>query len=113
MRKMVVLLCLGLAVAGCGDRFKIGKRGDTFDGQVFRGAAKSDRKDLQSFVATVRPVSASFDGAVQAAVHQGVKHCIEYYGTSDIDWTVGPDTPREALVIDNDSLTFTGTCRDF
>lgn len=112
MRKVILLVCLGVALAGCGERFKLTKKGDTFDGQFFRGSAKADRNDRQNFVASVRPVSASFDGAVQAAAHQGVKHCIEYYGTSEIEWTIGPDTPRDALVIENDTLTFLGKCRD-
>lgn len=116
MRRFGLLVCAALALSGCGERFKLIQRGDVFDGQRFRGSAKTDRQDRQDrqmFVATVRPVSASFEGAVQAATHQGTKHCIEYYGTSEIDWEIGPDTPREALVIDNDTLTFMGTCRDF
>ncbi len=83
-----------------------------FDGQAFRGkAAAVSKDDRRVFTATVSPVSASIDGAVEAARYEGMKYCIENYGTSDILWTIGPDTPRESLVIDRDALTFQGSCR--
>ncbi len=104
------IVCLGLA--GC-DKLGFGRDAPTFDGQYFRGSAKvTDRKDRQQFTATVRQVSKSLDGAVAAAEHEGVKHCIRYFGTSEIDWEVGPDTPREALPVSNDTLTFRGRCID-
>ena len=52
------------------------------------------------------------DGAIQAAEYQAVKHCIHLYGTSDIDWEVGPDTPKDQLSITSDSLTLSGRCKD-
>lgn len=84
-----------------------------FDGVEFRGAAKSDaRTDPRVFVATARPVSASFEGAVQAAAYEGTKHCLKFYGTSDIVWEVGPDTPRDSLAIRDDTVSFRGACVD-
>ncbi|CUH80297.1 hypothetical protein [Tropicibacter naphthalenivorans] len=113
MLRIAIMVALALSVTGCS---KIGiKRapGVLFDGQKFRASAKSTtRSDRQHFVASVKGVSKSFDGAVEAAEYQGTRHCLKYYGTSDIDWDVGPDTPREALVVDNDTLTFLGMCRD-
>lgn len=118
MGKWVLIAVLGLAmtsVSGC-SRLGIGKiKRDvtTFDGQRFRGAARATTgKEPIHFVSTVRGASKSLDGARAAAEHQGIKHCIKHYGTSDIDWEVGPDTPPQALGLENDTVTFMGTCRD-
>ena len=116
MMRIVILGSLVLTLSACssglGDRFGFGKGSEFFDGQRYTGSAKADRSDRSHFVASVKPVSASFDGAIEAARYEGVQHCIKYYGTSDIAWDVGPDTPREALVIEKDTLTFMGTCQE-
>ncbi len=114
--RLIVITGLVLSTAACsgglGNRFGFGKDKEFFDGQRYQGSAKSDRSDRHQFVASVRPVSASFDGAIEAARYEGVKHCIKYFGTSDIIWSVGPDTPRDALVIEKDTLSFAGTCEE-
>ncbi|MGH1413319.1 MAG: hypothetical protein ACRBB0_07480 [Pelagimonas sp.] len=113
MGRFAIFLMMGLAMAGCS---KLGMlstgKNPSFDGQQFRGGAKANRSDRQHFVATVKPVSKSLEGAIGAAEHQGIRHCIEYFGTSEIDWEVGPQTDPDALVVENDTLTFMGTCRD-
>ena len=40
----------------------------------------------------VNGVSASLDGAREAGRHEGTKFCIDAFGTSKINWKVGPDT---------------------
>ncbi|WP_136441446.1 hypothetical protein [Pacificoceanicola onchidii] len=115
MIRVVLLSALALSAAGCSsinDRFGFGQNPEVFDGQRYRTAAKSERGNRASFVATARPVSASLDGAIEAARYESIQHCIRYFGTSDIDWASGPDTPREALQIEDDTLTFVGTCLD-
>lgn len=117
MLRIAIIAVLAVSVAGVSGCAKLGigkNRSEiTFDGHAFRGHAKGDRgKEPVHFVATVRGVSKSMDGAVQAAEYQGIRHCLAHYGTSSIDWDVGPDTPRDALVTENDTLTFMGTCRD-
>ena len=116
MTRILTLVLVLATVAGCGRLGLGGKassRLDVFDGQIYRGTARAEsRSDRQAFAASVRPVSRSFDGAVLAAEYQGIRHCIRYFGTSDIDWIVGPDTPREALRVADDTLTFTGRCVD-
>ncbi|KUF09082.1 hypothetical protein [Pseudoponticoccus marisrubri] len=116
MRALAVLALVALALPGC-DRvrnaFDFGSSADpVFDGERYRGQARSEARNRQSFIASASPVSNSLEGAVLAAEHEGIKHCIQYYGTSDIDWEVGPDTPRDALRIDGDTLTLVGTCKD-
>lgn len=115
MGRLAILVLLGLSVSGCSNFGLFAQKSDpTFDGYRFGGKAKAqtEKTERQHFVATVKPVSKSFDGAREAAEHKGIRHCIEYFGTSDIDWEVGPNTDPSALVVDNDSLTYMGTCRD-
>jgi hypothetical protein len=81
-----------------------------FDGQRYRGAVKSDRKNRQDFTVTINQVSKSIEGAIGSAEYKATQHCIQYYGTSDIIWTVGPDSTPLPVV--NDTLTLRGSCRD-
>ena len=115
MIRIITALCLVAAVSACGavgGGGGGGLRGDTveIDGVQFRGNADSSRESRQRFVASVGGASESLEGAVEAARLQGIRHCIEFFGTSDIAWDVGPDTPRDALIVENDTLTFVGTC---
>ncbi|SMX28545.1 hypothetical protein TRP8649_02670 [Pelagimonas phthalicica] len=112
MGRIAVLLMVAVAVTGC-SKLGFARASDpVFDGERFRGGVKAARSDRQHFVATVRNVSKSKAGAIEAAEHEGIRHCIEYFGTSDIDWEVGPETNPDALVVENDTLTFMGSCRD-
>ena len=107
--RTVILTVLGLALlAGCSrDDDRI-----LFDGQAFRGKAKHiERDDRRSFTATVSPVSASVDGAREAGRFEGVKYCIQQYGTSRIAWATGPDDDPQTWSIDRDTVTFTGRCK--
>ena len=114
MIRIITALSLVAAVAACGavGGGGVGQRGNTveIDGVQFRGNADSSRESRQRFVASVGGASESLEGAVEAARLQGIRHCIEFFGTSDIAWDVGPDTPRDALIVENDTLTFVGTC---
>ncbi|WP_425098432.1 hypothetical protein [Tropicibacter sp. S64] len=115
MKRVILLGVLALSLAGCGglrDKFGFGANPEIFDGQRFNGGVRSERGNRVNFVATARPVSKSFTGAIEAARYEGIQHCIKFYGTSDIDWQEGPDAPREAMRVENDTLTFRGTCLD-
>lgn len=112
MKRALFLLVLSTVLAGCG------KGGDglfhrdspTFDGKRFGGSVKAARGNRQSFVVTINGVSRSPEGAVAAAEYKATQHCIQFFGTSDVDWQIGPDA--SPLPVSNDSLTFRGTCRD-
>ncbi|MFZ5963895.1 hypothetical protein ACOXXX_13155 [Thalassococcus sp. BH17M4-6] len=106
MRLIVLMICGAAMVAGCSK----GPNHVAFDGVYYRAKVKAPRNDRANFVATIKPVSKGLNGARAAGAYEGVKHCIEYYGTSDIEWAVGPDTAPEALPVTNDTLTFRGTC---
>ena len=107
--KMVFLsaaIVAGVVVAGCTDS----KNRIPFDGQYFR--TKVSKVDGQREVSTVRirDVARSLDGAREAGRHAGNAYCIENFGSSEIAWSVGPDTPPEELRIEDNTLTFAGIC---
>lgn len=109
--KIGMVLLLATLLVGCGGQSS-GGQGPRFDGQTFRGSAKPVQGDRAEFVATARQPSKSITGATQAAAYQGKQYCINTFGTSDIDWIVGPDTPTSQLPVSESSLTLTGRCRD-
>jgi len=71
-----------------------------------------DREDRHAFVATVRNPEKSVKGALEAAGHQGVRFCIETYGTSDIDWEVAPTSDPADFEGVTGELSLRGRCRD-
>ncbi len=105
--KQIVLLCVTASLlAGCTSR----DDRIAFDGKFFRTKlSKVDgRRDV--FTLTVRNASQSINGAREAARYEATVYCVNTYGSSDITWVVGPDTPAENLRLVGDSLTFQGSC---
>ncbi len=84
-----------------------------FDGKAFRAKAKPvDKKASPTeFTVVVNGVSASLDGAREAGRYEGIKFCIANFGSSRIDWKVGPDTEPQNLRVADDKLTFAGNCQ--
>ena len=104
----LMLIAILLLAACSGER-----RADRipFDGQFFRTDAKKLNKDRLDFVVTVRPVSASVNGALAAGLHEGTRYCIGNFGSSDIRWANGPEADDNTLQISNDRLVLQGTCK--
>ena len=82
-----------------------------FDGQYFRTDSKKLDQQRKNFEVTVRPVSASLNGALEAGLHEGTRYCIGNFGTSDIRWVTGPESENGAVPISNDRLVLQGTCK--
>lgn len=100
--------CVAVLVAGCNrpeDRV-------TFGGYYFRtDASPIDKKNtLRDFTVSIRNVEQSLDGARAAGGYEGTRYCIKNFGTSRIDWTVGPATDPQNLRITDGRLSFQGTC---
>ncbi len=112
MQRALCLMVISAALAGCGGGGKglFHRDVPTFDGQRFGGSVKAARGNRQTFVVTINGVSRSPEGAIAAAEYKATQHCIQYFGTSDVDWQVGPET--RPLPVSGDALTFRGTCRD-
>lgn len=106
MQKPVLALLAVAALAACESR----EDRVLFDGIYFRSkAAKIDKDQPQSFTVTVNGFSQSADGAREAGRYEGTKYCIANYGTSNIEWSQGPDD--EQLAVDGDKLVLAGTCK--
>jgi hypothetical protein len=105
--KFVVSLCTVVALLGActpkEDRI-------AFDGKYFRTKVSKVDGQRDVFTLLVRNASQSIEGAREAARYEGTVYCVNLYGSSDITWVVGPDTPAENLRLNGDSLTFSGSC---
>lgn len=108
MKILSVFLAALLCLTACTDQ----RKRPAFDGQFFRASAKKDGDDRADFIASVRPVSASLAGALEAGRFEGTRYCIENYGTSDILWEIGPDQDPETVVVDGDGLVLKGRCNE-
>ncbi|WP_238367086.1 hypothetical protein [Mesobacterium pallidum] len=107
LRKYTGLGALLALVAACGQS---PDARPSFDGKYFRARVSAERDVRQNFFVTVQPVSASLDGAREAARYEAVKYCIKRYGSSDILWSAGPDETPTGYAIDGDAATFRGAC---
>lgn len=107
-----IILAGSLLLTACGTASSSATR-VAFDGIFFRANAKHvDKKATPTdFTVTVNGVSQSLDGAVEAGRYEGIKFCIENFGSSRIAWKVGPDTEPQNLRVENDKLTFAGSCQ--
>ncbi len=107
-----LVLTAATLLAACGEAPSSANR-VAFDGKFFRASAKHVNKKAtpSEFTVTVNGVSASLDGAREAGRYEATKFCIRNFGSSRIDWKVGPDTEPQNLRIENDKLTFAGTCQ--
>lgn len=109
MIRTAIISALSCAVlAGCSDP----SDAVLFDGQQFAGSLKADEADKRSFTASVSPVSASLEGAREAARYEGTTYCVRNYGRSDIDWAASPEAETIALNIVEDTLTVQGRCAE-
>ena len=81
-----------------------------FDGKYFRTKLSKVDGQRDVFTLRVRNASQSINGAREAARYEATVYCVTNYGSSDIKWVVGPDTPPENLRLVDDALTFQGAC---
>lgn len=108
---LVVAICVVALAAGC-NRVKKEDR-ILFDGFYFptKASAVDKKATLSHFDVQVKDASASIDGAREAGRYAGTRYCIEKYGTSDIVWSLGPDSDPSQLRVVDGSLNLRGTCQ--
>ncbi|MFP4273940.1 MAG: hypothetical protein ACLFRU_02860 [Paracoccaceae bacterium] len=106
--RLVLILVLALpALSACG------RGGDdqvTFDGNIYRAELARIEGDRREFAIDVRPASLGLEGAREAGRYEATKYCIRNFGSSAATWTIGPDSPEEALVVEDDRLRLRGAC---
>jgi hypothetical protein len=100
-----VALCAGLLAACTSAEDRM-----LFDGQFYNAKLRKVDRQLDVFTVSVKPVSKSLDGALQAGSYEATVYCVSTFGSSDVIWTAGPDAPQSQLNIDNDVLTLQGRC---
>ncbi|MEP1587602.1 MAG: hypothetical protein ABJR46_17910 [Tateyamaria sp.] len=103
-----LLLIAALLLSACVER-----RADriAFDEEFFRATSKKLDKDRINFEVTVRPVSASLEGARDAGRQEATRYCVGNFGSSDIDWIEGPDAEDGRLRVSRDTLRLVGRCK--
>ena len=107
MKTTLAAIALGTMLLGaCTDS----KNQLRFDGQYFRPKVAKVDGQRHVFTVRIRDVARSLDGAREAGRHAGVSYCVENYGSSKINWSVGPDTLPDALTIEDNTLVFQGVC---
>ncbi|MEP4197361.1 MAG: hypothetical protein ABJL99_17200 [Aliishimia sp.] len=107
MLRVGISLVLCYALVACS---AVSKDKQTFDGQFFRTKASKVDSDRRQIQVSVSPVSASIEGAQEAGRHEATIYCIKNYGSSAIDWRVGPDDATDSYTFDGDTLTLRGAC---
>ncbi len=81
-----------------------------FDGHFYNSKLRKVDGQFDVFTVSVKPVSKSLAGALEAGKYEAVVYCVNTYGSSDIQWTAGPDAPEGQLNIGNDTLLLQGRC---
>lgn len=83
---------------------------NTFDGEVFRPKFSTSRANDLEFTIQIPGVSKSELGAREAGRFEATEYCLRYYGTSLIDWDLGPDDADAQ--IEGDVLILRGACAE-
>ena len=105
MTRLLLTLSAIALLAACGGRERV-----AFDGNFYRASAKAPRADRANFTASAGPISRGLNGAVQAARHEAIRHCIKFYGTSDILYAVPEGAPLESVPRNGDRVVLSGRC---
>lgn len=108
MRFAPVLIAALVVLAACSGTKKRDRV--TFEGVYFKAKVDTTRQDRRGFDVAVQGFSANLAGAREAARYEATRYCLKGFGSSDIDWTLGPDAEDGSLVVVKESLVFTGRC---
>lgn len=104
---LIVLAAVALGVAGCtrkSDRL-------LFNGAYYPVKARTvDKGERTRFSVSVRRADQGLAGAREAGRHGGKQYCLEKFGTSEIEWTLGPDATDAALTGGGSGMVMTGKC---
>ena len=108
MRYVIVLGLSLMALVGCDQsrNDNLFRYGDAY----YAPRINVSGDDRRQFSVSVIGFEQGLDGAREAARYEATKHCINYLGSSQAAWSVGPDSPREELQIVSGALQFAGRC---
>ena len=113
--KLAKILVLGTAVSlgigGCSkDGGGFGKNRVLFDGNYYPTSLKSTRRNRQTIAVKVGRADQGVSGALQAAKLASTRHCILYYGTSDVLWDQPVDEESLTASLSTGALAPSGKC---
>jgi len=107
-RTLILVTCAGLALTACTNRNKDDQF--AFNGIHFQSKSDQVSKDARDrFFVNVKGANQDLAAAREAGRYEGTRYCIAEYGTSRIEWVVGPE--NEATVPVDDVLRLEGICR--
>ena len=108
---LVLGTSLSLGLSGCSkDGGWFGKNRMKFDGNYYSTSLKSARRERQTIAVKVSRADQGVAGARQAAKMASTKHCIKFYGTSDVIWNQPMDDDSLTLNLREGTLLLSGTC---
>lgn len=82
-----------------------------FDGNYYPARSDGVRDDRRNFTASVKRADQGAEGAQMAALHEARRYCVNYFGTSDIDWASGPEgRAGPAFARSGDRVSVSGRC---
>jgi hypothetical protein len=82
-----------------------------FDGRYYPASADRVSRDARErFTVSVRRVDQGIDGARKAGRHEATRYCIQNFGTSRIDWQLGPEAEAALLRTPSGNLLLKGEC---
>ena len=107
---LIAATVLSACGGGLGNTFRSKKEKVTFEGYQFKAKSKQVSKEQrQHFEVVVSRANQSLTGARQAGAHEAVRYCIKEYGTSKMDWVIGPEA--ENIIPVDDKIRLEGYCR--
>lgn len=108
------LLIATTALSACSGNwrasFKNKRERIAFEGYQYKAKSNQVSKEQRDhFEVVVSRANQSLTGARQAGEYEAVKYCIKQYGTSKMDWVIGPET--ETIIPVDDKIRLEGYCR--
>ena len=104
--RVIITIVLFLFTVSCGESYRDNQV--AFDGVKFVSNLKKDPNDSLAFSVTIKNASQSFEGAREAGRYESRKYCIEKISSSNIDWTIDPDS--DDLTLQDGNLILSGRC---
>ncbi len=106
MRTTVICLAVLVAASCARNEERV-----LFDGVHYKAKSKAASKDDRKiFETVVRRPDQGIKGALAAGEHESKRYCLKNFGTSEIEWSRGPNDPQAPLYAQGGSLVLNGQC---
>lgn len=108
----IVVVALALGLAGCAvtESLNLGKGKIRGDRNMPYRTVLVPGDDGRSFVVEARAPGAPLDDLRESVRLPATRYCLTTYGSSDIDWTLDPETGDWQATVDGEVQRFSGVC---